>query len=283
MKEEFIITPDAQGREAMDGLLAVTVGVGGFTLGRSILGREILAYTLGTGRRRLIYVGAHHALEGLTCNLLYGFIYRICACTDLPLLRHFRLTVVPCLNPDGIELRYHGIDGNPLAARQGRMCGGDTSTWQANARGVDLNHNYSKGFYEYKELERERGIECGASLYSGEYPESEPETCALASYIRMCEPSLVISLHSQGEQIYYYPKSKRGERLVGIAERLSGYKRVLPTDTDGYGGLCDYTDSLGIPSLTLEVGKGKNPLPITDCREIFPRIFPILCRLPLML
>ena len=29
----------------------------------------------------------------------------------------------------------------------------DFSHWQANARGVDLNHNYDSGFYEYKKIE----------------------------------------------------------------------------------------------------------------------------------
>ena len=53
---------------------------------------------------------------------------------------------------------------------------GDFTHWQANARGVDLNHNYDAGFLEYKQIEAEQGILGGGpTRYSGECPESEPE------------------------------------------------------------------------------------------------------------
>ena len=57
--------------------------------------------------------------------------------------------VIPMLNPDGVEYQIHGIeDGNPLFDRVLQMNGGsrDFSHWQANARGIDLNHNYDAGF-----------------------------------------------------------------------------------------------------------------------------------------
>ena len=163
------------------------------------------------------------------------------------------------------------------------MSGGDFSMWQANARGVDLNHNYDSGFLEYKRLEREEGIGAGPSLYSGEYPESEPETRGTANLIRTLSPAAVISLHTQGEEIYYQPKdrkmARRAERLAG----LCGYSVGTPAGTAAYGGLCDYTGSLGIPSFTLELGKGVNPLSESDVPAIFARVGEALALLPTLL
>ena len=73
------------------------------------------------------------------------------------------------------------------------------------------------------------------------------------------------------------------DRLLERAERLCAYKPIAPTDTDRYGGLCDYTGSLGIPSLTVEVGNGENPLDLTLADGILRRIYPLLSRLPLLM
>jgi g-D-glutamyl-meso-diaminopimelate peptidase len=76
------------------------------------------------------------------------------------------------LNPDGVDLQIKGIEaGGILSERLLKMNGReDFSHWQANARGVDLNHNYDAGFHEYKKLEKENDICAGATRYSGEYP-----------------------------------------------------------------------------------------------------------------
>jgi g-D-glutamyl-meso-diaminopimelate peptidase len=153
--------------------------------------------------------------------------------------------------------------------------------WQANARGVDLNHNYSYGFGEYKKIEFEREIAPGKTLFSGAYPESEPETKALANLVRSLDFSLVVSLHSQGEEIYYFPKNDKAKRIAKSAENTLGYKISTPTDTACYGGFCDYTGcELGIPSLTLEIGRGKNPLPPSEYHRIKERLSKLLFLLP---
>ena len=157
-----------------------------------------------------------------------------------------------------------------------------SSPWQANARGVDLNHNFNCGFFEYKKTETERGITAGATLYSGEYPESEPESRAVASLVRVLSPIGVISLHSQGEEILH----GESEKLFRIGERmteLSGYPNAAPSGTAAYGGLCDYTSSIGIPSFTVEVGKGRNPLPINLLPRLYSRLYPLLLRFPTLL
>ena len=166
-----------------------------FSFGRSILGEPLLCARRGQGGPTMLLVGVHHGMEHLTGNLLYTFI----GMGALPTGTYY---VVPCLNPDGAALELGGWDpASILAERQVRMNGGrrDFSRWQANARGVDLNHNYPAGFAAYREVERSLGIEGGApTRYSGEYPLSEPETQGLMGLIDILAPDAVLTLHTQG-------------------------------------------------------------------------------------
>lgn len=292
MKNEFLLPADEAGRgemhraiEAEYGLLPVQ------RIGKSLMGRDINAYFIGNGGRRVAFFGAHHALEHITCNLLFAFMQDILAKNKSgeteasTLLAHFTYVIVPMVNPDGTELALHGLQSDsPLYLRQLRMSGGDVKGWQSNARGVDLNHNYNHRFSEYKAKEEELGIEAGATQFSGSYPESEPEARAVAALLRSLAPDGVVSLHSQGEEIYYQPRSPLGERLAKRAREFTGYKVAIPSGTASYGGLCDYSgESLGIPSLTLEVGKGENPLPASAIPEIYDRVRRFLFSFPKLL
>ncbi len=260
-------------------------------LGKSILGRSIPCLTLGNGRRSVLYVGAHHGMEWITSILLLRFVNELCQAIEDQkkickislklLLEQYTLIVIPMLNPDGVEYQIHGVEeSNPLFVRALSMNGGnsDFSRWQANARGVDLNHNYNAGFREYKQLEAEQSIPCGApTRYSGQEPESEPEVRALCDYIRFQkELRLVLTLHTQGEEIFY---KSRGAFVSGtypaiskIAE-LTGYSLSVADGLAAYGGLTDWClQKLGIPALTLECGKGVNPLPLSDYGTIYSRL-----------
>ena len=188
------------------------------------------------------------------------------------LLQKFTFYVIPALNIDGIAIAQGEGRDNVLSERQRKICDGDFSLWQANARGVDLNHNYNAGFFEYKAIERDEGIYSAPSKYSGEYPESEPECSAVANLLRIITPSLVLSLHTQGGEVYYSPKDNRVLRLAESFAKMVGYRTAVPEGSAKYGGLCDYSGALGIPSLTAELGIGKNPLPISHAEPIFSRV-----------
>jgi g-D-glutamyl-meso-diaminopimelate peptidase len=269
-------------------------------IGKSILGRPIPCAVFGEGAEPILYVGAHHGMEHITAGLLLRFLSEIltAAARDETvegvraayLLRTRRYYVVPMLNPDGVELAMHGASpSSPLYGRQLRMNGGsgDFSHWQANARGVDLNHNYDAGFSAYKRIEQELGIEGGGpTRYSGEYPESEPETAALAGLVRTVMPRLILTLHTQGEEIYYTSGGYSLPRQRSVARamaRLSGYRAAEPEGPAAYGGLTDWAiAALGIPSYTIECGKGENPLPYSSLSDIYFAVKPILFCAPIL-
>ncbi len=269
------------------------------TVGRSFRGREIPVVSIGQGRKNYLYVGAHHGAEGITSGVLLKFIEeistlihsgkKICGMDGEYFLKTRRIGVIPMLNPDGVEISVKGVGADDvMAERLRRMNGsGDFTLWQANGRGVDLNHNYNDSFGEYKREEQKKGLFSGAAgKYSGEYPESEPECSAICQYIRRERPEWIISLHTQGEEIYYSSRGFApggGKRNALIAKKLTGYEIREPVGSASMGGLLDWViRECGIPCLTLECGKGVNPLPETMTRSIYADLRELLVSAPML-
>jgi g-D-glutamyl-meso-diaminopimelate peptidase len=216
-------------------------------------------------------------------------IYR----TSLSLLcEQYTLYILPMLNPDGVDYQINGItEENPFYNRVLNMNGGkkDLSHWQANARGVDLNHNYDAGFWEYKEMEFKQNILGGApSKFSGEYPESEPEVGHLCNFIRFHERlRMVLTLHTQGKEIFYQSQGKSPLVSHMIARRISaltGYRITEPVGSAAYGGLTDWCiEKCALPTFTVECGKGVNPLPLQYFFPIYASLREVLFTIPKMI
>ena len=269
-------------------------------LGESILRRGIPHLSLGSGDRHVLYVGAHHGMEGITSTVLLHFLTELCewqargtvreGLSPTPYFSLHTLHIVPMLNPDGVDYHLHGVgENNPIADRAISMNGGSRNftRWQANARGVDLNHNYDADFLLYRHLAAREGIDAGApTRFAGEFPESEPETAALCNFIRyqrgLCG---VITLHTQGEEIF----CGRGfdPRTSAVAHRLAalcGYRISTASGLAAMSGLTDWcTGTLRTPAFTFECGKGKNPLPHTDALGIYTTVRRALLRFPTLL
>ena len=272
------------------------------SIGDTILGKEIPLITLGddTAKKSVLYVSTHHASENITTSVLINFIEdyvkayensnRIAGVNIRYLFKMRKIYVVPMLNPDGVDYRLNGISqDNPIKDRViAYNEGEDFAKWNANARGVDLNHNYNADFDEYKIYEKTNGITPGKTKYSGEYPESEPEVQALTNLIRIIENDLkgIITLHTQGEEIYCKSKGKsvRGTEIISRhVSRMCGYPLRETEGSASYGGLTDYAvGKLNIPSYTIECGKGENPLDITQGKSIYARLYELLFSFPIL-
>lgn len=258
------------------------------TCGKSAEGREIYALVMGKGDRRIVYAGGTHAQEWLTSLLLMRFCedalsgkeYMGYTLNDL--LERVTLIVIPEINPDGIEIALKGLS----ACRKYRktifdICNGDLSEWNANARGVDINHNFNADWYNLRDYEEERGISSPSPRrYGGQYPESEPETRAITRFLRNVSVDMLISFHSQGEEIYYEYGKNTPEKSLGIARIFASLTDYTLVKNEGHcagGGLKDwFIEEIKKPAFTVEIGKGKNPLPLDAADEIYEKIIPIL-------
>ncbi len=261
-------------------------------IGRSLAGRAVFALSVDCPREPVLIVGGVHGSEWLTTLAALTFFENVCesVCTRTELngvcfnnlLKYRGLVVVPCLNPDGVQIALTGEQAaGPYSELVREVSGGATAEWKANARGVDLNHNFNAGWQELRQEEIEAGIVSAApTRYGGERPESEPETAALVCLTRRVCPNQVIALHSQGEEIFWrYGEAvpERSERMARTFSAVSGFTLVDNAGLYDGGGFKDwFIKEFRRPGFTIEMGKGKNPLPLSDFKTAYPPVEEIL-------
>lgn len=278
-----ILQRDIQGLKARYPFLETGVA------GRSVLGRNLSYIRLGNGPNQVFYNGAHHGLEWITVPLLMKFIEEFSKAyvegrtfgpgyNPRDIWRRSSIYIIPMVNPDGVELVLNGLSrDNPYYQDLLRWNNGSTdfsAVWQANNRGVDLNHNYNAAWQLSKDAERVYGITGpGPTRYSGTAPESEPESRAVADFTRMHNFRLVLAYHSQGQVIYwnFMNMAPPEGRIIGEQfARASGYALDQTTGIASYAGYKDwFIQDNRRPGYTVEVGLGRNPLPISQFDQIY--------------
>lgn len=254
-------------------------------IGVSLCGREIPMITLGTGRK-ILFACAFHGMEWLTTAVILRFLDELsesiynrsffCGVKTESAFRERMLCIVPCVNPDGVEIAVNGAKSAGEYYENIKAIGGE-KRWQANAAGVDINHNFNAGWKALKALEIKNGINAPApTRYGGKSPESEPESRAIARLCRNNDFIRALAFHSQGEEIYWSfgDYSPENARLQGeLLAELSGYTLSEPDGLAVGGGFKDwFVETFNRPAFTIEIGKGENPLPISDLDDIYNRL-----------
>lgn len=260
-------------------------------VGSSLLGRELPALVLTAEAhphpQRVLIAAAFHGQEWLTALCALRLCEEMCIAltADLTLcdiavgraLQGRQIWFLPLVNPDGVHIARYGSAAAGEYASFVAQAGGDThGLWQANARGVDINHNFNAGWAEMQALAQKNGkTAAGPRQYSGPSPESEPETRAVTDLCRRCGFRHVVALHSQGEEIYWSygdrtpPQSVIMARVLGAA---SGYTVTHPEGMASHGGFKDwFIACYGRPGFTIELGRGVNPLPVEDFEDIYEK------------
>lgn len=257
-------------------------------IGKSVLNRNLISLSVGCEKNQILWLGAFHGMEWITGVIILKFFKKLCyhiknnekifGIDIKKSLQKRGLTVVPFVNPDGIEISILGSEAadsyKELAKKFEKT---SDKFWQANARGVDLNHNYNAGWDLLKKMEISNGITAPANTrFGGDYPESEPETKAVVNLCKRFNFEYAVAFHSQGEEIYWnfgenIPKNSRN-----IANKLalsSEYNLSEPEGLAVGGGFKDwFITEFKKPAFTVEVGKGKNPLPISEFDSIYKKI-----------
>ncbi len=258
------------------------------SIGKSVLGREIPMLRIGRAKEYVVFAGAFHGSEYITNSLLLTFCYELSnAIANDGIIEGLNvrramygrgLIIVPLVNPDGCEISIHGKSGClGNFSFINRISGGDLVHFNANARGVDINHNFDANWEAVRERERKAEIFGPAKTRFGGYsPESEPETVALCNLCRENNIRHAVAFHSQGEVIYA-PEGenppKRSDKMAEIMSASSGYSIDYPEGLAVGGGFKDwFVKEFNRPAFTVEVGLGENPLPQSDYLKIYCRI-----------
>lgn len=257
-------------------------------LGKSCGGKSIYALKIGAAPCYSLIAAAFHGSEGITATVLLMFVEEladaiksdgfVAGIRARKSLNGRGVIFVPAVNPDGCDISLLGAAAcGERAVQIGKMCNYDYSRWNANLRGVDINHNFNADWSALRDREREIGIYGPApSKFGGFKPESEPETTALTSLCRSTQISRVTALHSQGEVIYsgFNGIEPHGSRKMSeIMATSANYTLDTPSGTAVGGGFKDwFISEFNRPGFTVEIGLGKNPLPHGDSEKLYHRI-----------
>lgn len=181
-----------------------------FSVGKSVMGREIPAFSVGNADEYALLLGGVHGNAHFTCAILMAFLDELCSKIQQngivegikvrKALVGKGLIVVPCLNPDGCEIATHGkaAMGSYEPYLQ-HLVKNDYGNYIYNARGTDIDLAFSA-------------------------PLKEPESAALYS---LCENNnirhAVILDKGGGEIVMPSNSPQRSSRMAEIMVSSSGY------------------------------------------------------------
>lgn len=259
-------------------------------MGKSLCQRRIFALRIGRSKNPLLIAAGFHGQEWLTTllSLRFAEILLHSRVVGTPVFginaTHIcrEVIIVPCVNPDGVQIAISGADSAwKFAENVSKIMSASCEKWNANARGIDINHNFNAGWSQLRSMEIDSGIVAPSPRrYGGFMPESEPETIALVNLTKARRPRTAIALHSQGKEIYWEYGNKNppeSKRLAQILSAASGYTLVENSGLASHGGYKDwFIEYFGKPGFTIEIGKGENPLPLSDFDEILYDTVPML-------
>lgn len=260
-------------------------------------GRKLWQVAVGLGRRKVLYNAAHHANEWITTPLLMRFLERyanaiseagqVFGFSAQELYQKTTLHLVPMVDPDGVDLVTGALrPGDPGYAAAQAIAANYPNIpfpdgWKANLRGVDLNLNYPAGWEQARENKYAQGYTSPAPRdYVGGAPLDQPETEGMADLTRRLNPRLTLSYHAQGNVIYWKYLNMEPPGARQIAEDFAAVSGYALEDVPFASGFAGYKDwfilTYDRPGYTVEVGRGTNPLPLSQFEDIYARNLGIL-------
>lgn len=265
------------------------------TVGDTVDGRKLYHVRMGNENAadKVLIFGGIHGREYMTTqlvmeqmgefveNLLHedrtykGYSYS-------ELLKDRALHIIPMANPDGVTVSQFGAEGmqSPGIREQVWEIADEDGArmpwrsyfcrWKSNAEGVDVNRNFDALWEDYVD-----GIgRPSREKYKGTAPESTREAQALVNLTKKENFSRTVSYHSSGGVIYW-AFGQQGELAVRTQAFANRIAAVTGYEPDGNYEELDpagYKDwallKMGIPSLTIEIGRADSPLPQSAYRKI---------------
>lgn len=266
-------------------------------IGYSTMNKPILQLKMGKGDNKVFVNASHHANEWITTPLSLKFAedyakqvvdagYLVGNPSEY-MYDLSTLYIIPMVNPDGVDLVTEAIDKKSPYYENAVKIANDfkfipfPNGWKANIIGTDLNLNYPAMWEKAKNLKYSEGFTKPAPRdFVGTAPLSAKESMAIYNLSLTENFNITISLHTQGEEIYwqfedYAPESgkKLGEKMAAA----SGYTLTNPKEFSNYAGYKDwFLMTYRKPGYTVEAGKGINPLPLSDFDDIYKNIEAII-------
>jgi g-D-glutamyl-meso-diaminopimelate peptidase len=261
-----------------------------FPIGTSVTGKQIEALRFGAGSLRVGVNAAHHANEWITTPLVLSFLERFAsayasetAIGGVPareLYENATLTLVPLVNPDGVDLVNGAFPEGDSFYESARALSVFYPSipfpdgWKANISGIDLNLGYPAGWENARAIKFANGYtRPGPRDYVGTRPLEAPENRAMYELTVADRYDRAIAYHTQGGEIYWEYRGRAPAGSFRLAERfaaVSGYSVANVPYDSSFAGYKDWViGTLGVQGFTVEAGRGVNPLPIEMLASLY--------------
>ena len=203
------------------------------SIGTSAQGRDLTSYTFGSGQSALLFIGATHGNEKSSAYILQNFVDYLEDHPDaIPANR--RVVIVPKINPDGFA-----------------------AGTRVNANMVDLNRNFPANNWKSSVKMPDQSV---LPTGGGVTALSEPESSALAAYVKNNAFRMIVSYHARGSVVI---PNDSGDS-VAIARSYADQTPVGFLANSGSGSFFNYDttgafedwvhDALGKPVMVVELG-----------------------------
>lgn len=223
-------------------------------IGKSVEGRDIIAYHYGTGQEEILFVGGiHGGYAWNTVLLAYEIMDYLQENPDL-IPGDVKVTVIPVLNPDGLI---------KVIGKEGRFTKEDVSALTSvkvsgrfNANDVDINRNFDCSW-------KSVGVWQTTNVSGGNKPFSEPESVAVRDYTQSHELTAVVSWDSAAPGVF------SGSCNNGILPETKAIAKIF-ADASGYpaydnfefyelsGDMIDWFAKIEIPAISVLLSDHEN-------------------------
>lgn len=163
-------------------------------IGKSVDGRDIVAYHYGKGSTEFLFIGGiHGGYEWNTALVAYQMMDYLKANPGV-VADNLKVTVIPVLNPDGLNKVVGTSTGNfsqaDVAPSQATVVSG-----RFNSNTVDLNRNFDCDWQATGKWQN-KTVSGGSAAFS------EPESLALKNYVETNKPIAVVAWYSAAGGVY---------------------------------------------------------------------------------
>ncbi|HRH26316.1 MAG TPA: M14 family metallopeptidase [Candidatus Paceibacterota bacterium] len=170
-----------------------TEDTGKRVIGKSVEGRDIVAYSYGTGNTDVLFIGGiHGGYEWNTALVGYELVDFLNSNPSV-VPENVKVTVIPVMNPDGL---------NKVVGTTEKFDSDDVSTSNTvvvsgrfNANNVDLNRNFDCD-WKASAMWQNKTVSGGTAAFS------EPESQAIKAYVEANKPEAVVVWYSAAGGVY---------------------------------------------------------------------------------